>query len=254
MPRSTDLGSYAWTSRTGGCLTRSERRQLLPRLARAHLTNAAGRLAMAARLNPGRHATVDVGALTPPSSVLTSTAADVAHRELPSVLLNHSYRTYVFGAALGVLENVDVDRELLFAAAMLHDIGLARPRENLDFTLVSARAARDVAEEVGLSSAATEVVRSAITRHHSPGVTLAEGPVAYLLSAGAGVDVIGYRSWKLPPAVLATAVDEHPRMSFKREFTAAWRAEAAAVPTGRARLLRRYGAFDLAIRLAPFRD
>src|SRR5690349_2894080 len=110
---------------------------------------------MAARLNPGRHATVDVGALTPPSSVLTSTAADVAHRELPSVLLNHSYRTYVFGAALGVLENVDVDRELLFAAAMLHDIGLARPPQNLDFTLVSARAARDVAEEVGLSSAAT---------------------------------------------------------------------------------------------------
>jgi len=26
-----------------------------------------------------------------------------------------------------------------------------------------------------------------------------------------------------------------------------------AVPRGRARLLRRYGAFDLAIRLAPFR-
>ena len=254
MPRSTDLGSYAWTSRTGGRLTRSETRKLLPPLAGAHLRNTVGRLGMAARLNSGRHATVDLGAITPPSSVVTRAAEEVARRELPPVLLNHSFRTYVFGAALGVLEQVDVDRELLFAAAMLHDLGLARPSENLDFTLVSARAARDVAEEVGLSTAATETVRSAITRHHSPGVSLADGAVAYLLSAGAGVDVIGYRSWKLPPAVLAAAVNAHPRMSFKREFAAAWRAEAAAVPTGRARLLRRYGAFDLAIRLAPFLD
>jgi hypothetical protein len=43
------------------------------------------------------------------------------------------------------------------------------------------------------------------------------------------------------------------RLGFKREFAAAFRAEAAAVPRGRARLLRRYGAFDLAIKLAPFR-
>jgi hypothetical protein len=61
------------------------------------------------------------------------------------------------------------------------------------------RVARDVAETVGLSTAATEIMRTAITLHHSPGVTLSDGPVAYLMSAGAALDVLGLRAWQLPP-------------------------------------------------------
>jgi len=197
---------------------------------------------------------VPPAALEPPSSVLTRAAEQVARERLSPALLNHSYRTYLFGAALGAIEDVDVDRELLFAAAMLHDTGLADQTPHTDFTLASARVARDVAEEVGLSSAATRTMRNAITMHHNPGVSLEDGPVAYLLSAGAGVDVVGLRSWKLPPEVIAAAVRESPRLGFKRAFTEAFRAESAAVPTGRARLLRRYGAFDLAIRFAPFSE
>jgi hypothetical protein len=118
----------------------------------------------------------------------------------------------------------------------------------------SARIARDVAEEVGLSSAATEVVRTAITLHLSPNVPRAHGPVAYLLAAGAGVDVVGLRSWQLPPDLLAAVVvEQHPRLGFKGESTAACRTEAARVPSGRVQFLRRYGAFGLAVTLAPFR-
>jgi hypothetical protein len=218
-----------------------------------HAANAVGRLGMLVHLNSGRRVQLDPAVLTLPPSVLTRAAEVRAHRQLTPMLLGHSYRTYGFARAIGALEKVDVDAELLFAAAMLHDIGLTGPRAQVDFTLASARAARDVAEEVGLSSAATEVVRSAITLHHSPGVTLGAGPVAYLLSAGAGVDVAGLKSWKLPQDVLDRAVIEQPRLDFKREFAQLWRAEAVAVPGGRAHLLRRYGAFGLAVRLAPFR-
>jgi hypothetical protein len=42
--------------------------------------------------------------------------------------------------------------------------------------------------------------------HHSPRVTLAAGPVAYLLSAGAGVEVVGMRCWDLPRAMLADRI------------------------------------------------
>ncbi len=48
-------------------------------------------------------------------------------------------------------------------------------------------------------------------------------------------------------------VAQHPRLGCTAEFTAACRTEAARVPRGRVQFLRRYGAFDLAIRLAPFR-
>ena len=249
-----ELGTYPWTARTEGHLTRADKRALLAPLLKAHAVNAVGRLAMATHLNTGRRAVVPRDALVPPESALTRAAEECARRQLPAVLLNHSYRTYTFGAALGALEDLDVDHELLFAAAMLHDIGLADPPRSADFTLTSARAARDVAEAVGLSSAATDTVRTAITLHHSPGVTLDHGPVAYLLSAGAGVDVIGLNSWQLPPALLQRAITDRPRLGFKREFGRLWRDEAAAVPAGRASYLRRYGAFGAAIRLAPFPD
>jgi hypothetical protein len=249
----TDLGTLRWTDRTGGQLTAAERRSLVRPLVCANVVNAAGRLAMTVRLDPGRRRQIAPAHLLRPDSVLTRAAEEQARRRLSPALLNHSYRTFAFGAALGACENIDVDRELLFAAALLHDIGLLIPVDNVDFTLASARVARDVAEEVGLSSAATETMRTAITLHHSPKVALADGPVAYLLSAGAGVDVVGLRAWQLPPDLLASVVAHHPRLGFKREFTDAFRAESARVPRGRVRFLRRYGAFDLAIKLAPFR-
>jgi hypothetical protein len=248
----TDLGTHAWVERTGGLLTAAQRRSLLGPLVRTHATNVVGRLSMLLRVNSGRRAPV-TGQRPSPDSVLTRAAEALARRRLSPALLNHSYRTYAFGAALAELEALDVDRELLFAAAMLHDVGLATPVPQVDFTRASARVARDVAEEVGLSTAATDILRSAITLHHSPGVTVAHGTVAYLLSAGAGLDVAGLRSWQLPPAVRAGVLAAHPRIGFKREFAAAFRAEAVLVPRGRAAFLRRYGAFDLAVKAAPFR-
>ena len=245
------LGSISWSDRTAGRLTGAETRALLPLLARTHVVNAAGRAAMALRLHSGRRARLPAKALLTPSSVLTRTAEHVARERLTPALLNHSYRCFRYGAALAALENVDVDTELLYAAALLHDTGLIHPTPGVDFTLASARVALEVAETVGLSSAATQTMRSAITLHHTPGVTLADGAEAYLLSAAAGVDVVGFRRWKLPDTFVQQVLVDHPRLRFKDEFRARWAAEAAAVPDGRARLLRRYGAFDLAITLAP---
>ena len=73
------------------------------------------------------------------------------------------------------------------------------PTGDADFTLTSSRLARVVADDVGLSTAATDTLLTAITMHHTPGVTADAGPVAYLLAAGAAVDVVGLRSWDLPP-------------------------------------------------------
>jgi HD domain len=246
-----EVGTYAWVERTGGLLTTAERRSLVGPLARTHVINAVGRLSMLLRVNSGRRTVVSVDRPYP-DSALTRAAERVARSVLTPALLNHSYRTYAFGAALGQLDGVDVDDELLFAAALLHDVGLMTPLADVDFTRAGARFARDVAEEVGLSTAATDTVRTAITLHHSPGVTKAQGSVAYLLSAGAGLDVIGLHSWRLPPGGLSAVTSRHPRLGFKGEFRAAFGAEAAAVPRGRAAFLRRYGAFDLAIRTAPF--
>lgn len=252
MDTGTAVGTADWTMRTGGRLEAAQRRRMIADLARVQVGNAVGRLSVLAHLNQGRNAYVPPARLLPPDSPLTRAARDVATRTLPTTLLNHSYRAWRFGRAIGELEQVDVDAELLFAAAMLHDTGLVLADGLDDFTLTSARVASDVAEQVALSTAATQTLQTAITMHHSPRVSRSAGPVAYLLSAGAGVDVVGLRSWDLPRATLAAAVRDHPRDGFKKYFAEAWADESARVPHGRARLLRRYGAFTTAIRLAPF--
>ncbi|WP_170259219.1 HD domain-containing protein [Nocardioides psychrotolerans] len=250
--RRTDLGTITWVQQTSGWLSPAERRSLLWPLARAHARNTIGRFSTAVRLNSGRHAYIPALRLVPPNTVLTRAAEDLARNVMPSALVNHSHRTYTFGRALGELEDVDVDDELLFAAAMLHDTGLIKPTGDADFTLTSARIARDVAEQVGLSTTASTTIQTAITLHHSPGVTLSAGPVAYLLSAGAGLDVVGLRSWELPADTLTDAVNAYPRENFKRVFATAFAQEAARVPQGRTNVLHRYGAFTAAIRFAPF--
>lgn len=254
MDAASTVGTFDWSRRTGGRLQRPQRRALVADLARVHVTSAVGRLRLAAHVHPGRTAYIAPTRLQPPDSSLTRAAEQVATGMLPSVLLAHSERAYTFGRALGELDGLDVDTELLYAAALLHDTGLVLAQGRDDFTVASARVAWDVAEQVGLSTAATETLQTAITMHHSPRVTLAAGPVAYLLAAGIGVDVVGLRCWELPRSVLERAVTDHPRDGFKAYFARAWADEAARVPDGRARLLRRYGAFDAAIRLAPFRE
>jgi hypothetical protein len=211
---------------------------------------------MALRLDSGRRLDpAGPAAMLPPypSSALTRAAAMLAMQRLTPAMYHHSHRTFLFGAALGEVEGLDVDLELLLAAALLHDVGLPSREPDGDFTRGSSRVARDVAEQVGLSTAATRTMRDAITLHHTPGVTRDDGPVAYLLHAGAAADVVGSRVGQLPPEVVTDVLALHPRAGFAREFAAAFRTEARRAPRGRAALLRRYGAFDLAIRTAPFR-
>lgn len=247
------LGSAAWTRATGGNLTRAERRTLLRRLARGHLDNVAGRARLALRRHPGRLAEVDPDALVPPDSVLARDAAAAAADLLSPALLHHSHRSYAWGSALAALEGVDHDRELFFVAAMLHDTGLPTPADGLDFTVASAEIADRFLDAAALPGTQRQVVLDAICLHHSPGIVLGHGPEAYLMSAGAAVDVFGMRTWDLPDAVRRGVVDTWPRVGFKREFSRLWAAESRRVPRGRARLLHRYAVSALTIRAAPFR-
>jgi hypothetical protein len=172
---------------------------------------------------------------------------------LSPALLNHSRRSYAWGAALAVLDEITYDRELLYVAAMFHDTGLPSPVPDVDFTLRSADRARAFTAGHGVPGKDREVIANAIALHHSPGVGLDCGPEAFLLSAGAGVDVFGLRSDHVPDAIRRHVVTQYPRNGFKREFARLFRVEAKQVPHGRAWYLHRFAASDATIRLAPFR-
>ena len=157
-------------------------------------------------------------------------------------LLNHSGRAFRWGAAIAALHGVTFDRELTYVGAMFHDSGIPSPVPDVDFTV--CRACRYPRARWP----------NAIAMHYSPGVGLESGAEAYLLAAGAAVDVFGLRSNEMPDAVRQSVIEEYPRLGFKREFAGLLRAEAKHVPRGRAWYLHRFAISDLSIRLAPFRD
>ena len=95
------VGTASWVQHTSGRLTTAPRRALLGPLARTHVANAVGRLRLAVGVHPGRHADVATDRITPPTSALTRAAEQRARLILPTPLLNHSYRSYVYGRALG---------------------------------------------------------------------------------------------------------------------------------------------------------
>jgi HD domain-containing protein len=248
------IGSIEWTERTGGVLTTRECVSLAGPLVRDELRIAAGLLALALRRHSGRRSTVDPAALMPPDSRMARDAEAAARDLLSPALLNHSRRAFAWGSAIAALKGIPFDRELLYVASMLHDSGLPSPVPQVDFTVRSAELAREFAARHCMPADGRELVANAIALHHTPGVGLEFGAEAFLLSAGAGVDVFGLRSDEVPDAVRESVIRQFPRLGFKREFSRLWRAEARQVPRGRAWLLHRFALTDLSIYLTPFRD
>jgi hypothetical protein len=208
---------------------------------------------MALRMHSGRRREIDAAGLVPPDSSIARDAEMAAQDLLTPALLNHSRRAYAWGAAIAAVHGIAFDRELLYLAAMFHDTGLPSPVPHVDFTVRSAALAREFADSHEVTVDGREVVANAIAMHNTPGVGAEAGAEAYLLSAGAGVDVFGLRSNELPDGVRKSVVRDYPRLGFKREFTRLIRREAKQVPRGRMWYLNRFALSDLTVRLAPFR-
>jgi hypothetical protein len=241
---------YDWAKATGGNLTARQRRQLMTPLLRTVLRYPAGRL----RLALGRRGSggVDLDALRWPDSGLARAAEEEARDVLSPHVLQHSYRTYIFGLALAAVDGVTVDEELGYVSSLLHDLHLEDPTPGRCFAVVGAERAERFALEHGAEPARAATVGAAIAGH----ITLGAGddlrdPGGFV-SAGAALDVAGVRMADTDPAWMADVLRRHPRLEFRRHLLACWQLETAAVPGGRARWMTRHAAFPLLVRAAPF--
>src|ERR1700691_4623365 len=221
------LGGLGWARRTGGRLNSSERRRLLAAIALGQWENAMGRAKLALGRLPAGAASVDLNTFEVPDS-LFAREAEQACAELPEALVGHSYRTWLFGRALAAVDRRELDLELFYCGALLHDHGIAQPTAERDFTLGGGDPALVCATGAGV-----------------------DGALGCYLQWGAMVDGAGLRIWDVAPANVSEVLRRHPRVDFKRQLVAMMRAEAAAVPWGRFGLLMRCG-LPLAVRMAPF--
>jgi HD domain len=109
------------------------------------------------------------------------------------LLFHHSVRVYFWAALTGNRKALRFDPELLYTAAMFHDIGLTARYEKsqLRFEVDGANAARDFLKGYGISERDIETVWNAVALHTTPGIPEFMDPEIALVHAATGFDVAG---------------------------------------------------------------
>ncbi|WP_141579577.1 HD domain-containing protein [Actinomadura sp. WMMA1423] len=151
--------------------------------------------------------------------------------ETPS-LLNHSVRSYLWAAAYGQINGIGFDAELLYVAAVLHDIGLVAEFDS--HTVPFEEAGGHVAWVFGAGAGwpverrvrASEIV----VRHMWPEVPVEQDPEGHLLELATGIDISGRGLQGIPPGLRAEVLERYPRLDLAEEFTARFRDQAARKP------------------------
>ena len=132
------------------------------------------------------------GVLIPDSAVVRE-ATELVGAATDELLFNHSRRAYLWGMLHGVRLGLEPDPELLYVAAMFHDLGLTPKFRRTDqrFELDGADAARTFLLEHGYSHDAARKVWLAVALHTTPEIPDRLEPEIALLIAGVATDVVG---------------------------------------------------------------
>jgi hypothetical protein len=174
--------------------------------------------------------------IAPPHSAAASAADDVARHYCSPALYAHSVRSYLWAVAYADRAGLAFDAELLFVAAMLHDIALTRPFDahELPFEDAGGQVAWVFGAAAGWPEGRRTRVGEVIERHMWPSVDPADDVEGHLLEVSTGIDISG-RGLDLISADLQREVlAAWPRHGLAAEFVECLRLQGERKPTSRA--------------------
>jgi HD superfamily phosphodiesterase len=154
-----------------------------------------------------------------PDSKLAREATELVRDTESTLLFNHSTRVYYFGSLAGKRRGVNFDPELLYIAAMFHDLGLTpQYRTKSDrFEVDGANVARGFLRQHNISQQDTDTVWTAIALHTTPGIPQYMDPVVALLTNGVEMDVLGIAYSEFSDADREAIVAAYPRTEHFKE-------------------------------------
>ena len=224
-----EIGTIEWGLRTRGILGRGERARF--RAAAVLATSRALPRLLASRAGM-RSSGPDPSKIAPPDSAFARDVVE-ACSVLDPWIVEHGYRSYIFGRALGEAEGLSCDEEALFAATMFHDYAFESIESLTDtcFTVAGAEVASEFLDSSTLAEGLRHDVLDAITLHLNPSVG-PEKPLQRLAHDGIVLDVVGLRTWELDPAGLERVAERHPRHGFNAEAKPVLKGHAKRVGAG----------------------
>ena len=161
----------------------------------------------------------EVAGITLPDSAMATAATRLAQEASPEFLFNHCVRTYVLGSLAGRRAHMTFDPELLYLAAILHDLGLTPAGAGTErFEVDGADAAREFCLTQAVAPDQADRVWDAIALHSTPGIPPRKSPEAALVQIGAGIDVLGVGREVIELADLQRVMAAVPRHGFSRKF------------------------------------
>src|ERR1700688_5104640 len=128
-----------------------------------------------------------------PDSRLAREATELVRDTESTLLFNHSTRVYYFASLAGKRRELKFDSELLYIAAIFHDMGLTpRYSSKTDrFEVDGANVARAFMSQHHIPQRELDTVWTAIALHTTPGIPQYMDPVVALLTDGVEMDVLG---------------------------------------------------------------
>ena len=154
-----------------------------------------------------------------PDSKLAREATELVRDTESASLFNHSTRVYYFASLAGKRRGLKFDPELLYVAAMFHDMGLTpRYSSRSDrFEVDGANTAREFLRQHNIRQPEVDTVWTAIALHTTPEVPQYMHLVLALLTNGVEMDVLGIAYSEFSDADREAIVAAYPRTKHFKE-------------------------------------
>jgi len=168
--------------------------------------------------------TQTIAGIAIPDSSLAVEATELVRETTNELIFNHCRRVFLFGSLQARALNITPEPELLYVAALFHDLGLVAPYKNVDqrFELDGAGYAREFLTVHGISGPDADEVWTAIALHTTPEVPYQMSPVIAATTAGVETDVLGINLGALSQSQIGAITEAHPRPDFKKRILQAF--------------------------------
>lgn len=148
-----------------------------------------------------------------PEGAMAQAATAAARNSEPSLLFRHSMRVFLFASLIGRRRGLEFDANLLYVAALFHDIGLmdAYRHSRKRFEVDSANAADAFLSRHQVSQADRDEAWRAVALHTTFGIPAEMATLTALLSAGVETDLLGLHFEEISDAERIDVLREFPR-------------------------------------------